>query len=160
VGTGPTGPAGDIGPAGPRSDPFYICGTIAPVTVIPNGNSIIATSVFLVPSTWDQVRVTGSFSFRFSTTNFYTGGFYMSVNSVLGDTFHPPYYYMNSFINQGSQQIASGTIADTFETQSLTQGSACMINIFFSDLTGTGLSITGGTFCFQIEPITPMDSAY
>lgn len=160
VGTGPTGPAGDMGPPGPRSDPFYICGTMAPVTVIPNGNSIIATSVFLVPSTWDQVRVNGSFSFRFSTVDFYAGGFYMSVNSVSGDTFKPPYYYMNSFINQSGQRIASGTIADTFDTLSLTEGSACMINLFFTDLTGTGLTITGGSFCFQIEPITPMDSAY
>jgi len=160
VGTGPTGPAGDIGPPGPRSAPFYICGTIAPITIIPNGNSIIATSVFLVPSTWDQVRVNGSFSFLFSTVDFYAGGFYISVNSVLGETFHPPYYYMNSFINQSGQRIASGTIVDTFDTTSLTEGSACMINIFFSDLTGTGLTITGGTFCFQIEPITPMDSAY
>ena len=160
VGTGPTGPAGDIGPPGPRSDPFYICSTMAPVTIIPNATTIIATSVFLVPSTWDQVRVTGSFSFRFSTVDFYAGGFYMSVNSVFGDTFKPPYYYMNSFINQSGQRIASGTINDTFDTTSLTEGSACMINIFFSDLTGTGLTITGGTFCFQIEPITPMDSAY
>jgi hypothetical protein len=160
VGTGPTGPAGDIGPPGPRSAPFYICGTIAPITIRPNGNSIIATSVFLVPSTWDQVRVNGSFSFLFSTVDFYAGGFYMSVGSVLGDTFHPPYYYMNSFINQSGQRIASGTINDTFDTISLTEGSACMINIFFTDLTGTGLTITGGTFCFQIEPITPMDSAY
>ena len=160
MGTGPTGPAGDIGPPGPRSDPFYICGTMAPVSIIPSGNSIIATSVFLVPSTWDQVRVTGSFSFLFSTVDFYAGGFYMSVNSVLGNTFHPPYYYMNSFINQSGQQIASGTINDTFDTTSLIEGSACMINIFFTDLTGTGLTITGGTFCFQIEPITPMDSAY
>ena len=160
MGTGPTGPAGDIGPPGPRSDPFYICGTMAPVSIIPSGNSIIATSVFLVPSTWDQVRVTGSFSFLFSTVDFYAGGFYMSVGSVLGNTFKPPYYYMNSFINQSGQQIASGTINDTFDTTSLIEGSACMINIFFTDLTGTGLTITGGTFCFQIEPITPMDSAY
>ena len=160
VGTGPTGPAGDIFPAGPRSEQFYICGTLAPVTVAPNATTIIATSVFLVPSTWDQVRVNGSFSFLFSTTNFYTGGFYMSVNSLLGDTFQPPYYYINSVINQSNRQIASGTIVDTFETQSLLQGSVCMINLFFSDLTGTGLSITGGTFCFQIEPSTPMESAY
>ena len=160
MGTGPTGPAGDIGPPGPRSDPFYICSTMAPVTIIPNATTIIATSVFLVPSTWDQVRVTGSFSFRFSTVDFYAGGFYMSVNSVFGDTFKPPYYYMNSFINQSGQRIASGTINDTFDTTSLIEGSACMINIFFTDLTGTGLTITGGTFCFQIEPITPMDSAY
>jgi hypothetical protein len=160
VGTGPTGPAGDIGPPGPRSDPFYICGTMAPIIIIPNGNSIIATSVFLVPSTWDQVRVTGSFSFRFSTPTFTTGGFYMNVNSVAGDTFKPPYYYINSVINQSGQQIASGTIADTFDTISLTEGTYCMINLFFSDLTGTGLTITGGTFCFQIEPSTPMDSAY
>ena len=45
----------------------------------------------------------------------------MSVNSVLGETFHPPYYYMNSFINQSGQQIASGTIVDTFDTTSLTE---------------------------------------
>lgn len=160
VGTGPTGPAGDIGPVGPRSAPFYICGTMGPVTVAPNATVIIATSVFLVPSTWDQVRVNGTFSFLFSTVDFYAGGFYMSVNSILGNTFKPPYYYINSFINQNNQQIASGTIADTFETDSLTEGSACMINLFFSDLSGVGLSITGGTFCFQIEPITPMDSAY
>jgi hypothetical protein len=160
VGTGPTGPAGDMGPPGPRSDPFYICGTLSPITIISNATTIIATSVFLVPSAWDKVRVTGSFSFRFSNNDFYTGGFYMSVNSVLGDTFKPPYYYMNSFINQSSQRIASGTINDTFETTSLAEGSACMINLFFSDLTGTGLTITGGTFCFQIEPITLMDLAY
>jgi hypothetical protein len=162
VGTGPTGPAGDIGPIGPRSAPFYICGTMGPITVAPNATVIIATSVFLVPTgfSWDQVRVNGSFSFLFSTTDFYAGGFYMSVNSVLGNTFTPPYYYMNSFINQNNRQIASGTIVDTFETSSLTSGSACMINLFFSDLTGVGLSITGGTFCFQIEPTTPMDSAY
>lgn len=84
----------------------------------------------------------------------------MTVNSIFGNTFKAPYYYMNSFINQGSQQIASGTIADTFETASLLQGSVCMINLFFSDLTGSGLNITGGTFCFQIEPITHMDLAY
>jgi hypothetical protein len=165
VGIGPTGPAGDIGPVGPRSAPFSICGTIAPV-VIPPGRGglgatvIIVTSVFLLPSTWDQVRVNGSFSFRFSTSTFTTGGFYMNVNSVAGDTFKPPYYYINSFINQPGQQIASGTIADTFDTISLTEGTYCMINLFFSDLTGDGLTITGGTFCFQIEPITPMDSAY
>ena len=156
VGRGPTGPAGEVGPAGPRTTPLYICGTLAPVTVIPNGNVIIATSVFLVPSTWDQIRVNGSFSFRFSTVDFYTGGFYMSVNSISGNTFRPPYYYMNSFINQSDQQIASGTIADTFQTDSLTEGSTCMINLFFSDLTGSGLTITGGTFCFQIEPSTPI----
>ncbi len=160
MGTGPTGPAGDMGPPGPRSDTFYICGTMAPITIIPNRNSIIATSVFRLPSTWDQVRVNGSFSFRFSTSTFTTGGFYMNVNSIAGDTFKPPYYYINSFINQSSQQIASGTIVDTFDTLSLTEGTYCMINLFFSDLTGTGLTITGGTFCFQIEPSTPMDSAY
>lgn len=80
----------------------------------------------------------------------------MSVNSISGNTFRPPYYYMNSFINQSDQQIASGTIADTFQTDSLTEGSTCMINLFFSDLTGSGLTITGGTFCFQIEPSTPI----
>jgi hypothetical protein len=165
VGTGPTGPAGDIGPVGPRSAPFYICGTIAPVTIAPGmgglgATVIIATSVFLLPSTWDQVRVNGSFSFRFSTPTFTTGGFYMNVNSVAGDTFKPPYYYINSFINQPGQQIASGTIVDTFDTTSLTEGTYCMINLFFSDLAANGLTITGGTFCFQIEPITPMDSAY
>lgn len=159
VGIGPTGPAGDIGPVGPRSEPFYICGAFAPITIAPNATSIIATSVFLVPSTWDQVRVNGSFSFLFSTPAFTTGGFYMVVNSIFGNTFNPPYYYINSAINQ-SRRIASGTIADIFETVSLQQGSACMITLFFSDLSGTGLGIEGGNFCFQIEPIIPMDSAY
>ena len=160
VGTGPTGPVGDIGPPGPYSAPYYICGRIAPITVVPNGNAIIVTSVFLVPSPLDQVKVNGSFSFLFSTNNFNTGGFYMSVNSVFGDTFEPPYYYINSSINQPGRQIASGTIVDVFETTSLVEGTPCMINLFFTDLTGTGLTITGGTFCFQVEPISPLDSAY
>ena len=80
----------------------------------------------------------------------------MTIDSVEGNTYNSNYFYINSVLNHNETRIGSGTINDTFETKSLVDGSTYTLQLVYSDLAETGLTISKGTYSFQLSPAAPL----
>lgn len=155
VATGPTGPAGPIGAS---ISSYYLKGILAAGSILPNESGVILSIPFTVPSgvLWNQLSVNGSFSFSFMNSSFTAGGFYMSIQTVEGNTYNSERLYINSTLNTSTVHLGSGTICDTFETKTLLGGTTYVLRLIYKDLAETGLVISGGTYSFQITPIIPL----
>lgn len=155
VATGPTGPAG---PSGANPSSYYLKGSLSAGTILPEASGVILSIPFTIPSgvVWNQLQVNGSFSFQFMNPTFTVGGFYMSIDSVEGNTYNSKNFYINSVLNKSEARIGSGTISDTFETKSLVGGTSCQLRLVYTDLAETGLTISDGTYSFQIASTSPL----